>query len=245
MMFIPTISTLKDENITSDWIAIEELAVKYFAKYQPNLMLGNIAKEFQKNLSHVESTNDDEIQKLIKVVDKFLIEYLNGGDHEATSFGVHTNTESDKQDIRFGSFLTNFIPLKNFKSFVSTSKTDCFQWDNGCDYDYDYDSYDPEPGPVTFGCGALDENEIFIHGLFSALSTLIGFDKTNNISLFDVPSILADIDHNADLTLRKLHPFLFTRCQREDETQLFDFYDCVEEWNLYLESKGSSEISEK
>ena len=217
--------------------------MKYFAKYQLNLRSGNIAKEFQKNLSHVESTNDDEIQKIIKVVDN-LIEYLDGGGHEYSLISVlNAYTESDKQDIRFGSFLTNFIPLKNFKSFVSTTMTDCFLWDKGCDYDYDYDTY--EMGSVTFGCGALDDNEIFIHGLFSALSTLIGFDKTNNISLFDIPSILADIDHTAALTLRKLHPFLFTRCQREDETQLFDFYDCVEEWNSYLESKGSSKISEK
>ena len=222
---------LLNQGITIE--ALTSLPMNCFAKYWYGFngdLPNDLVKQFQKNLTHPVSNIDDETQKLIKVVDS-LITFLKLREYPI----INIRAKEDGQYMRFGSFVSNFIPLKKFNSFIFTNLAyDEFLWADGFDYD--------EFGPIRFSCGtALDENEFFIHDYFSSLSTSIGFDNSSKISLFDIPSILANIDDSTDTRLTKLHPFLYTRCQREDESQFVNYYDCVKEWNSYLESKGSSE----
>ena len=226
-------------------MTIEELSslpVKYFAKYQPNLL-----RDFWKNSSHAVDTNDEKTRELIKVVDE-LITFLKKGTDDFVMTLRSQIYDKDGQNMRFGSFLANFIPLKNFKSFLNTDLQYEDFWEEGCESDwYDYDDeYEVSTESTKFCCKELDEHELFIHNYFSVLSTLIGFDESNNISLFDIPSILANIDATPISALtstpKLLHPYLFTRCQKEDEIHFVGFHACVKEWNLYLGSNGSSKI---
>ena len=149
---------------------------------------------------------------------------------------------TDGQNIRLGSFLRNFISIREFKSFEPTSLAyDILDFDNGCDDQWDdwgdgAPQYTDENESTKFCCGGLNEHETFLHDFFSILTPLFGFDQVENISLFDIPSMLANIDTTSQLT--KHYPFLFTRCQNQDEIQLFSFDICVHEWDKYIDSKG-------
>ena len=240
--FSTNVHIMKDllELVNQGKITEEELSnlpLKYFSKER--ISLGGFYKDLDK-YSQRNSSNDfettnvtDETKIQIKIVEE-LIHFL------VKDFYMMSSV--DGQNMRLGSFLAHFIHLKKFMSFEPTNLGyDDFFENSGCEYD-DYYGYDYE-FEVKFCCNALDGDELFLHEYFSSLSTLFGFENSNNISLFDVPSILANIDVTKSPMLTKHQPFLYTRCQKEDELHFFHFYDCVKEWDTYLLSKDSKKLS--
>ena len=226
------------ELVNQGKITVEELSnlpLKYFSKEFISLsgFYKDLDKYSQRNSSNaVENTNaTDETKIQIKIVQE-LMDFL------AKDFYMMSSV--DGQNMRLGSFLAHFIHLKKFLSFEPTNLFyDEFFENSGCEYD-EYEEYNYEFHEVKFCCNALDENELFLHEYFSSLSTLFGL--SNNISLFDVPSILANIDVTKNIMLTKHQPFVYTRCQKEDELQFFPFVECVKEWDTYLLSKDSKKF---
>ena len=79
-----------------------------------------------------------------------------------------------REGIPFGSFITQFIHLKNYKSFGSCRH-------DLCGY-----------GDINIKCNILNEDEKILHEYFTILSKSFGFNDTELLSLYDLPGMLAD-----------------------------------------------------
>ena len=83
--------------------------------------------------------------------------------------------EWTKKGIPFGSFITQFIRLNNYKSFGSCRHDLCLQYND-----------------TNFDCTKLDENENILHEYFALLSKHFGFNDSEILSLYELPGMLAD-----------------------------------------------------
>ena len=88
-----------------------------------------------------------------------------------------------REGIPFGSFITKFIYLKNFKSFGSCRP-------DLCDATYQ-----------SINCRNIDENERKLHEYFVILSKSFGFNESELLSLYELPGMLADDLNYAELSV--------------------------------------------
>ena len=80
-----------------------------------------------------------------------------------------------RHGVPFGSFITQFIHLNNFKSFGSCRHDLC-------------DCYTE----MLINCTKLNENEKKLHEYFALLSKSFGFNESELLSLYELPGMLAD-----------------------------------------------------
>ena len=121
----------------------------------------------------------------------------------------------------FGTVLRNFVELSNFNS-LSLNRA----------------LFDMYLNKMIFGmknyCENLKENEKKLHGFFSKLSNLIGFEESESISLYDVPGIVSDVKSVDELSLGAFPKnFFFSRCQFGHET-FEEVENCSRSWKAYV-----------
>ena len=135
-----------------------------------------------------------------------------------------------REEIPFGSFITQFIPypLKTFKSFGSCRQNLCGVYDE-----------------MTIDCTyEIGENQRKLHEYFTELSKLFGFNETELLSLYDLPGMLADgldyaipakaNDKTEDDNLLGDIPqaYLYSTCkEREHVQEYFNYKDNFKQCN--------------
>ena len=125
--------------------------------------------------------------------------------------------EMDNMCQSFGTFMRNFVSLSNFYSFSDTKIV--------------FDIYmDAMMSGSDNICGSLKPKEKFMHQYFAKLSAALGFDQSELVSLFDVPSIVGTIDE-ADLTMPLIHQsFYYSQCEDNVNLTWEDMTSCANKW---------------
>ena len=121
----------------------------------------------------------------------------------------------------FGTVLRNFVELSNFNSF-----------------NLNRGLFDMYVEKMIFGmenyCENLKENEKKLHGFFSKLSNLLGFEKSESISLYDVPGIVSDVKSFDELVIGALPKnFFYSRCSFGHEYYP-EVENCSRSWKDYV-----------
>ena len=118
--------------------------------------------------------------------------------------------------LQFGSFIRNFVGLSNFDSLSLTELL--------------FFAYF---GDETKACNSLKTEEKNIHQYFADLSQVLGFDKSEQMSLYDIPGINKAMVVDLDI-LRwgndVRNSFIYSRCQDDDND--FNRF-CEKEWEIY------------
>ena len=121
--------------------------------------------------------------------------------------------------FEFGSFIRNFVGLSNFDSL---SETELLRF-----------AYF---GDETKACNSMKPKEKMIHQYFEKLSKLVGFDMSEQLSLYDIPGInlaMGITDDFASYGNDVRNSFIHSRCQ--DVTNDFNGV-CSKEWVFHTQS---------
>ena len=97
-------------------------------------------------------------------------------DHQENAVRILIMMTLTRVGIPFGSFITQFIHLNNYKSFGS------------CRHDLCHHTSDD----MNIDCKKLDENEKKLHEYFTLFSKSFGFNESELLSLYELPGMLAD-----------------------------------------------------
>ena len=84
-------------------------------------------------------------------------------------------------------------------------------------------------------CSKATSMDKRLHDYFQSLSRMMGFNDSVNVSIFDIPSMLANLDNFKTILQVIKESFTFTQCQQNNQN--FAFENCFFQWNQYVKGK--------
>ena len=123
--------------------------------------------------------------------------------------------EMDYVHTSFGTLMRNFVGLSNFTSFSLTKDV--------------YHAYsDAKKSGFDKMCKGFKPKEKAMHEYFTKLSAALGFQQSEFVSLFDVPSMVGIIDNLYYPPIQQ--SFYYSRCVDNVNLTLKDMRSCAEKW---------------